>query len=68
MTTAVVDRPSTALRFAACPECADRRRLILESPEGLLGRCLGCGRRLDAPLATERLAAWAAVVEVARDR
>jgi hypothetical protein len=55
MTAALLDRPDSTLRLAPCPECADRRRTLVDSGDGLLGHCLGCGRMLPAPLATESL-------------
>lgn len=56
MTAALVDRPTPVVRLAACPECADRRRTLVEGGNGaLLAHCLGCGRALTAPLATENL-------------
>jgi uncharacterized Zn finger protein len=58
MTAALLDRPPI-LRLSPCPQCADRRRALLESGDQLLGRCLGCGRALPAPLQTESLAAAA---------
>ena len=57
MTAALLDPPASTLRLAPCPECADRRRTLVDSGDGLLGHCLGCGRMLPAPLATESLAA-----------
>ncbi len=54
MTAAIIDRPAPAIRLVACPECADRRRTLVEAGDGvLLAHCLGCGRTLSAPLATE---------------
>ena len=56
MTAALLDRPTPVLRLTACPDCADRRRTLVEAGGGaLLGHCLGCGRVLDAPLATENV-------------
>jgi hypothetical protein len=55
MTTALVDLPVPVVRLAPCPQCSDRRRTLVESTEGLRGHCLGCGRVLSAPLATESL-------------
>jgi hypothetical protein len=56
MTAALIDRPAPTVRLIPCPRCADRRRVLVESAEGLLGHCLGCGRTLSAPLATESVA------------
>jgi hypothetical protein len=56
MTAALLDRPTPVVRLIPCPDCADRRRTLVEMSSGaLLGHCLGCGRALDAPLATENL-------------
>jgi len=57
MTAALIDRPTPTVRLTRCPQCADRRRALVESGDGLLGQCLGCGRSLQAPLATESVAA-----------
>ncbi len=57
MTAALVDRPASTVRFAPCPQCADRRRTLVDLGDGLMGHCLGCGRMLPAPLATESLRA-----------
>lgn len=57
MSAALIDRPTPTLRLMPCPQCADRRRALVESGEGLQGRCLGCGRLLPAPLQTEAVAA-----------
>lgn len=57
MSAALIDRPTPTLRLIPCPQCADRRRHLVESSEGLQGRCLGCGRLLPAPLQTEAVAA-----------
>jgi uncharacterized Zn finger protein len=56
MTAALIDRPTPTVRLIPCPQCADRRRVLVESVDGLLGQCLGCGRMLKAPLATESVA------------
>jgi hypothetical protein len=53
MTTALLDLPAPMVRLAPCPQCSDRRRTLVESAGGLRGNCLGCGRALSAPLATE---------------
>lgn len=42
------------LRLVPCPRCDSRRRALLESGDTLLGRCLGCGLSLRAPLGIER--------------
>jgi uncharacterized Zn finger protein len=55
MTAALIDRTAPVLRFSPCPQCADRRRILVESGDALLGQCLGCGRMLPAPLATENV-------------
>jgi hypothetical protein len=56
MTAALIDRPTPVVRLIPCPDCADRRRTLVELDGGaLLGHCFGCGRALDAPLATENL-------------
>jgi uncharacterized Zn finger protein len=55
MTATVADRRSV-VRLAACPQCSDRRRVLVESAAGLLGHCFNCGRTLVAPLATESMA------------
>ena len=56
MTAALVDRPSPVVRLTPCPDCADRRRTLVEAGGGdLLGHCLGCGRALPAPLSTENV-------------
>lgn len=55
MTTAVLDPAEPVLRLAPCPQCADRRRTLVECVGGMRGHCLGCGRQLTAPLATESI-------------
>jgi len=55
MTAAFVDDP-VVVRLAPCPLCSDRRRTLVESEEGVRGHCLGCGRILRTPLATESMA------------
>ena len=52
MTATFVDDP-VVVRLAPCPLCADRRRTLVESEEGVRGHCFGCGRVMSAPLATE---------------
>ncbi len=52
MTAAFVDDP-VVVRLAPCPLCSDRRRTLVESEDGVRGHCLGCGRVLRTPLATE---------------
>jgi hypothetical protein len=42
------------VRLASCPQCAGRRRVLVEVDGELRGRCLGCGAELSLPLATER--------------
>jgi hypothetical protein len=54
--TATVADPRSVVRLVACPQCSDRRRVLVESAAGLRGHCFNCGRRLDAPLATESMA------------
>jgi hypothetical protein len=54
MTEALLDRPTPVVRLTPCPDCADRRRTLVESDGALLGHCLGCGRVLAAPLSTEQ--------------
>jgi len=63
MSAALIDRPDAMLRLTRCPQCADRRRILVESGDELLGRCMGCGRMLPAPLSTEDVR-----VEVNRER
>jgi hypothetical protein len=41
------------LRLTSCPQCAGRRRTLLEVGNRLVGRCLGCGEELEVPLDTE---------------
>jgi hypothetical protein len=53
MATALVELPEPVVRLAPCPQCADRRRTLVESAEGMRGHCLGCRRLLSSPLATE---------------
>jgi hypothetical protein len=54
MTAAIIDRPTPVVRLSPCPDCADRRRTLVEADGGgLLGHCLGCGRALSMPLQTE---------------
>jgi hypothetical protein len=55
MNATVADRRSV-VRLTACPQCSDRRRVLVESATGLRGHCFNCGRTLNAPLATERSA------------
>ena len=42
------------LRLAPCPDCAGRRRVLVEVAGELSGRCLDCGVDLPVPLGTER--------------
>jgi hypothetical protein len=53
MAPALVELPEPVVRLAPCPRCADRRRTLVESAEGMRGHCMGCGRLLSFPLATE---------------
>ena len=53
--TALVDRPTPVVRLLPCPDCSDRRRTLVEAGGDILGHCLGCGRTLSAPLATENV-------------
>jgi hypothetical protein len=53
MTVALVDRPTPVVRLTPCPDCADRRRTLVETDGDLLGHCLGCGHTLGTPLETE---------------
>ncbi len=55
MTIALPAPPAPVVRLAPCPACQDRRRTLVEHAEGLRGHCLGCGRTLAAPLATQTL-------------
>jgi uncharacterized Zn finger protein len=55
MTAAIIDRPTPVVRLTPCPECSDRRRTLVEAGGSLLGHCLGCGRALAEPLATENV-------------
>jgi uncharacterized Zn finger protein len=55
MNATVADRRSV-VRLTECPQCFDRRRVLVESTGGLRGHCYNCGRVLDAPLATESMA------------
>jgi len=66
MSAALIDRPTPTLRLTPCPQCSDRRRALVESGEGLQGRCLGCGRLLPAPLQTEAVDAELRLVGAAR--
>ena len=50
MATALVELPEPVVRLAPCPQCADRRRTLVESAEGMRGHCLGCRRLLSSPL------------------
>jgi len=45
---------SAFLRLASCPQCAGRRRVLVEVADEVRGRCLECGAELSVPLATER--------------
>jgi len=55
MTAALVERPTPVVRLTPCPDCADRRRTLVETDGDLLGHCLGCGRTLSTPLQTESI-------------
>jgi hypothetical protein len=49
----VTGSDSRYLRLSSCPNCAGRRRALVEVGNRLVGRCLGCGEELSVPLETE---------------
>lgn len=55
MATTLTPPAPPTVRLAPCPSCSDRRRTLVESADGLRGHCLGCGRALTRPLATQTL-------------
>lgn len=50
--TASADR--VHLRLVACPQCAGRRRVLVEIAGEVRGRCLDCGAEIPVPLGTEQ--------------